>query len=68
MYKKGDFHIHLTASDGELKPGEILFLAKDRQVDILAITDHNTVSGVKQAVNTGEYIRGESYSGHRAIY
>lgn len=54
MCKKGDFHIHSTASDGELRPGEIILLAKDRRVDILAITDHNTVAGVKQAVNTGK--------------
>lgn len=53
MYKKGDFHIHSSGSDGELKPGEIVLLAKDRKIDIISITDHNTISGVKQAVNTG---------------
>lgn len=53
MYKKGDFHIHSSESDGELKPGEIVLLAKDRRIDIISITDHNTISGVKQAVKTG---------------
>lgn len=54
MYRKGDFHIHSSESDGELKPGEIVLLAKDRKLDIIAITDHNTISGVKQAVRVGD--------------
>lgn len=53
MYKKGDFHIHSTESDGDLKPGEIVLLAKDRHLDIIAITDHNTVSGNNQAIKVG---------------
>lgn len=54
MYKKGDFHIHSCESDGELKPGEIVLLAKDRRIDIIALTDHNTVAGNKQAVKVGD--------------
>ena len=54
MYKRGDFHIHSNESDGELKPGEIVLLAKERHLDIIAITDHNKVSGNKQAVIVGE--------------
>lgn len=54
MYTKGDFHIHSTESDGELKPGEIVLLAKQRRVDIIAITDHNSVDGNKQAINVGK--------------
>lgn len=54
MYTKGDFHIHSTESDGELKPGEIVLLAKERNLDIIALTDHNTVRGNKQAVKVGE--------------
>ena len=54
MYTKGDFHIHSTESDGELKPGEIVLLAKKRKLDIIALTDHNTVSGNKQAIKVGK--------------
>jgi predicted metal-dependent phosphoesterase TrpH len=54
MYKKGDFHVHSTESDGELKPGEIVLLAKERHLDIIALTDHNTVSGNKQAIKVGK--------------
>lgn len=53
MYTKGDFHIHSIESDGELKPGEIVLLAKERKVDIIALTDHNTVNGNRQAIKVG---------------
>lgn len=54
MYKKGDFHVHSTESDGELKPGEIVLLAKERHLGIIALTDHNTVNGNKQAIKAGK--------------
>lgn len=54
MYKKGDFHIHSSESDGELKPGEVALLAKERHVDIIALTDHNTIRGNKQAIVVGD--------------
>lgn len=54
MYKKGDFHVHSTESDGELMPEEIVLLAKERHLDIIALTDHNTVAGNKQAIKVGK--------------
>ncbi len=54
MYKRGDFHIHSTASDGELKPEEIILFAKKRNLDIIALTDHNTIAGVESAVKYGK--------------
>lgn len=54
MYTKGDFHMHSTESDGELKPEEIVLLAKERRIGIIALTDHNTVSGNRQAVDVGK--------------
>lgn len=53
MYKRGDFHIHSTASDGALKPEEIILFAKKRNLDIIALTDHNTVAGIEAAVRCG---------------
>lgn len=54
MYLKGDFHIHSSKSDGELKPGDIVLLAKRRNIDIIGLTDHNTVSGNDEAIKVGE--------------
>jgi len=54
MLTKGDFHIHSTASDGDLTPKEIIVAAKERGIDTLAIADHNTVGGIEEAVETGK--------------
>lgn len=56
MYKKGDFHIHSTASDGNCTPSEVVMLSQRRGVDIIALTDHNTTSGLNEAVKCGNYI------------
>lgn len=53
MLTKGDFHIHSTASDGELTPREIIITAKERGIDTIAITDHNTTNGIKEATSAG---------------
>lgn len=44
-----DLHSHSTASDGVLSPSELLERAKQRAVNVLALTDHDTISGLKQA-------------------
>lgn len=44
-----DLHCHTTASDGRLSPGELVARAVERRVDVLAITDHDTVAGLKAA-------------------
>jgi len=54
MFGKGDFHLHSTASDGSLTPREVIQFAKERQVDIVAITDHNTTLGVDSAIEAGK--------------
>jgi len=46
---KGDFHIHSTASDGDLSPAEIVKFARKQGLDTIAITDHNTVDGIYEA-------------------
>lgn len=56
MYKKGDFHMHSTFSDGDCPPIKILNIAKKRGVDILAITDHNCTGGISQAIEYGKEI------------
>jgi 3',5'-nucleoside bisphosphate phosphatase len=45
-----DLHVHSTASDGTLSPGELVALALDRRITILSITDHDTVDGIPEAV------------------
>lgn len=53
MFTRGDFHIHSTASDGDLSPEEIVLTAKCMGIDTIAITDHNTVDGIEKAAVAG---------------
>jgi hypothetical protein len=48
-----DLHIHSTASDGTLSPAEILALAQDLNLEAIAITDHDTIEGSKEAIRNG---------------
>jgi predicted metal-dependent phosphoesterase TrpH len=44
-----DFHTHTNASDGALAPAEMIDRAVARNIDLLAITDHDTVAGYRAA-------------------
>ncbi len=44
-----DLHTHSTASDGELRPADLIALAKESGVSVLALTDHDTFSGLEEA-------------------
>ena len=46
---KIDLHSHTRCSDGALTPVELVQRAQQMQVDVLAITDHDTVSGIQSA-------------------
>ena len=48
-----DLHIHSTASDGTLSPLELLRLARQLNLGAIAITDHDTVEGSKNALALG---------------
>jgi predicted metal-dependent phosphoesterase TrpH len=41
-----DLHTHTNASDGQLSPAELLANAAAAGVELLAITDHDTISGI----------------------
>lgn len=45
-----DLHTHSTASDGALSPRELLAQASAAGVDMLAITDHDSVAGYQAVV------------------
>lgn len=59
MYK--DLHTHTTFSDGELTPIELAELAKRKNIDSLAITDHNTVNGVKYLLESDYNLEGINF-------
>lgn len=49
-----DLHLHTTASDGSCTPAEVCQLAIDKSLAAIAITDHDTVDGVANAISYAE--------------
>ena len=47
-----DLHSHTNCSDGVLTPQELIERAVNFQIDVLAITDHDTVAGLASAKQT----------------
>lgn len=48
-----DLHTHTTASDGGLAPSELVKQADQAGLKALAITDHDTIDGLAEAVQAG---------------
>lgn len=49
MTKNYDLHCHSNVSDGIFSPEEIVQRAVEQKVEVLALTDHDTVQGVSRA-------------------
>jgi hypothetical protein len=47
--KRIDLHIHSRASDGHLSPTAVVDAAVAGRLDVIALTDHDTVAGVREA-------------------
>jgi hypothetical protein len=58
-----DLHLHSTASDGSLPPADIAALAVDRGIKAIALTDHDSMEGVKELLRTGTPMDIELLSG-----
>jgi 3',5'-nucleoside bisphosphate phosphatase len=48
-----DLHAHTTASDGSLTPRELVERAARKGVKALAVTDHDTLDGLEEAITAG---------------
>lgn len=58
-----DLHTHSTASDGQYTPAELVKLAKKKGIQLLALTDHDTVDGIVEAVQAGQVLGVQVLSG-----
>ena len=56
MEKLIDMHTHTNYSDGELSPEELIQLAISKNIKALAITDHNTIAGIKSIDRNASFI------------
>ena len=43
-----DLHVHTTASDGQYTPSQIIEFAHNKNIGVIAITDHDTVAGIDE--------------------
>lgn len=48
-----DLHVHTTASDGTMTPEEVVIHARESGLKAIAITDHDTIDGVNEALSAG---------------
>ncbi len=53
---KADLHTHSCVSDGTYSPSEVVRLARENGIGLLALTDHDTVYGVKEAILSGKQL------------
>lgn len=49
-----DLHTHSTFSDGSMTPDELVCHAKQHGLSAVALTDHDSVSGIDEALKAGE--------------
>jgi 3',5'-nucleoside bisphosphate phosphatase len=54
MGKWVDLHLHSTASDGSLSPGELIGYAHKKKAAAIALTDHDTLEGLEEALQAGK--------------
>ncbi|MDQ0269734.1 PHP domain-containing protein [Cytobacillus purgationiresistens] len=54
LESKFDLHLHTTASDGTLTPTEIVEKAASKGLKVIAITDHDTLDGLEEAITKGQ--------------
>ena len=52
--KRVDLHSHTNASDGSLTPTELVDLAVEKGVSALALTDHDTIDGLEEAISRAQ--------------
>ena len=50
MSVRADLHIHTTASDGTWTPAELIAEAQKQQLGLIAVTDHDSVANVAEAM------------------
>lgn len=58
-----DLHNHTKASDGDFTSGELVAAAKNLGIKVVGVTNHDTIAGLKSAVDAGKKYRVEVIPG-----
>lgn len=51
-----DLHVHTTASDGQYTPAQLIQKAAEKNIKVIAITDHDTTAGLSEAREAGKQL------------
>lgn len=54
-----DLHVHSNFSDGTQSPSELVFRASDLGLAAIALTDHDTLAGIPEALSAAESLESE---------
>lgn len=54
MNSKVDLHMHTIYSDGVYTPEELILKVKQTGIDVISITDHDTVDGIAESIEIGK--------------
>lgn len=60
-----DLHVHSTASDGSVRPSDLVNMAIKKNLKAFALTDHDTIDGIDEAIKAAFAIN--SSCGHSII-
>lgn len=59
-----DLHVHSTVSDGTVTPTELVHLASKEGLSAFALTDHDTIRGVPEALTAASQLRSQGFDIH----
>lgn len=54
IWRKWDLHIHSNASDGKGTPEQIIDKAKEKGINVIALTDHHTTKNIDEIKKIGK--------------
>lgn len=54
MIGRADLHLHSSASDGQLRPAELVDFGAGQGLEVLALTDHDSTEGVEEALRAAQ--------------
>ena len=63
-----DLHVHSTSSDGTYTPTELVNYAIEKGLDAFALTDHDTVDGIDEALAAAKGKPIRVIPRHRILY
>ena len=49
-----NLHTHSNKSDGVFTPDEVVKIQADDKIDVMSLTDHDSVSGIDEAIGARE--------------